>query len=67
MIFKVKCTQALPLILKGKVGNVKTFGGVSPELDSTCLYVVSIIPDWIPFKSTDDQILIQFLLPVNSS
>jgi len=49
---------------KGKVGNVKTFGGVSPELDSTCLYVVSIIPDWIPFKSTDDQILIQFLLPV---
>ena len=49
---------------KGKVGNVKTFRGVNPELDSTCLYVVSIIPNWSPFKSTDDQILIQFLLPV---
>ena len=49
---------------KGKVGNVKTFRGVDPQLDSTCLYVVSIIPDWIPFKSVDEQILIQFLLPV---
>jgi hypothetical protein len=49
---------------KGKVGNVKTFRGVNPELDSTCFYVVSIIPDWIPFKSDDDQILIQYLLPV---
>ena len=49
---------------KGKVGNVNTFRGASPELDSACLNVVSIIPDWIPFKSEDDQILIQFLLPV---
>jgi len=49
---------------KGKVGNIKTFKGVSPELDSTCFYVVSMIPNWIPFKSADDQILIQFLLPV---
>jgi TonB family protein len=49
---------------KGRVGNVKIFRGVDPQLDSTCLYVVSIIPDWIPFKSVDEQILIQFLLPV---
>ena len=49
----------------GKVGNCKTFRGVNPELDSTCLYVVSIIPNWIPFKATDNQILIQFMLPVS--
>jgi TonB family protein len=49
---------------KGEVGNVNTFRGANPELDSACLHVVSIIPDWIPFKSDDDQILIQFLIPV---
>jgi TonB family protein len=49
---------------EGKVGNVKTLTGVSPELDSTCLYVVSIIPRWKPFRSVDNQILIQFILPV---
>jgi TonB family protein len=49
---------------KGKVGNCKTFRGVNPVLDSTCLHIVSIIPDWTPFKSTDNQILIQYLLPV---
>ena len=50
--------------IKGKVGNVKTFKGADPVLDSTCLDVVSRIPDWIPFKSDNNQILIQFILPV---
>ena len=49
---------------EGNVGNVKTLMGVSPELDSTCLQVVNKMRKWKPFKPTDNQILINFILRV---
>jgi protein TonB len=50
---------------QGKVGNVEILRGVRYDLDSACLHVVSIFPQFKPFKFPgNEKILIQYLLPI---
>lgn len=49
----------------GNVKSVKTITGVRHDLDSACFYSISILPDWIPAKSSDGQkIDVLFILPI---
>ncbi len=49
----------------GKVKNVETIRGVRNDLDSACVWAISILPDWTKPKSKYNySIAVQFILPI---
>ena len=49
----------------GKVKNVETIRGVRNDLDSACVWAISILPNWTKPKSKyNNSIAVQFILPI---
>lgn len=49
----------------GKVKNVEILKGVRNDLDSACIWAISILPNWTPPKSKYyENIEVQFVLPI---
>ncbi len=47
----------------GSLKNLKVLRGVSPEIDSEALRVVSIMPNWIPAEKDGEKVDFVFTIP----
>ena len=48
----------------GSVSNVEVMRGVSPELDSEAIRVVSMMPKWIPGKQRGKAVAVKYTMPI---